>query len=194
MASILLGTDGPKKKLQRVNQFLRTTKALEIAGEHLLNKTAIAFRLGRDPVTGRAWKPLKPNTIIGRRKRTSRPLLDRGILRASFQRGGRSNIWRFRGDELLAIGSSQMTAVWHQIGTKGGPENSYKIRPKRRKSLRFPIAAKTGTKRKAGGFWAFAKEITHPGLPSRRMLGASKLDAIKVAGILKKHVDKRLER
>lgn len=189
MASILLGTAAVKAKLQRVEKFLRSRKGLEIAAEHILNRVGVGFRRGMDPASKKPWKRLRPNTIAGRRKGTSKPLNNTGLLRASFTRGGRNNIYRFRGSAALVIGSSRQEAVFHNFGTRG----PYKIRPNRKKSLRFVVAGKTGAKRRGGGFWAFAKEITHPGLPARPMLKVSRGMAIRVAKLTAKALDERLE-
>ena len=188
-SSIITGTDAAASKIARVEKYLRSQRGLETAGEHVLNRTALAFRRGINPMTGSPWKPLKPNTIISRRKRTSKPLNDSGLLRASFNRGGRDNIFRYRGSDALIVGSSSMKAVWHHFGTDG----PYTIRPTRKAWLRFPVASRTGTKRRGGGWWAFAKEVTHPGLVARPMIGVNRAQAIRIAKTMKKHVDRELE-
>jgi len=187
--SILFGANAVNMKLSRVEKYLRSQEGLEVAGEHVLNRTAAAFRRGYDPVTKQPWKRLRPNTVTGRRGQSSKPLLDRGLLRASFNRGGRQNIWKFRGSDALIIGSSSKKAVFHNEGTKG----PYKIRKKRKKSLRFPVAGKTEAPRDAGGFWAFAREVTHPGLPRRRMLGLSRGMSIMISKMIAEDLDGRME-
>lgn len=121
------------------------------------------------------WRALRPNTIAGRRKRSSRILQDTGLLRASFVPA-----W----DEKAAVvGSAQKVSLWHEKGTKGSPETPYPIRPKRPGGvLVFPVAAdgrrvkfsfsSIATKKtyKKGDMFAFAKLVMHPGLPRRIML------------------------
>lgn len=188
MGSILLGRKEAARRLSEAGKFLRSREGLEIAGEHVLNRTALGFRRGIDPVSGTPWKRLRPNTIAGRRRGSSKPLNNIGLLRGSFIVGGRSNIHKFKGSDSLTVGSSRQEAVWHNFGTKG----PYTIRKKRKKSLRFAVAGKTTAKRKGGGYWMFADEVTHPGLPARRMLGINRAQAIRIEKLMKKHVDKKL--
>lgn len=188
MASILLGQKTVKKRLHDAGKWLRTKEGLEIAGEIVLDNTAQSFRSAKDAVTGAPWKRLRPNTIVARRKGSSKPLNNIGLLRGSFLVGGRGNIYKFRGDKSLTVGSSRQEAVFHNLGTRG----PYTIKPTRKKMLRFAVAGNTGNPRRAGGFWMFAKEIRHPGLPMRRMLGVNKKQALRIEKKMKDHIDKRL--
>lgn len=115
------------------------------------------------------WAKLRPNTVAGRRKKTSLVLQDTGQLRQSYQ-------MNFNGEQVV-IGSADSKALWHGEGTK-----PYTIRPKNAKVLAFivaegghkvPFAFSSTTTRhtfKKGQMLAFAKEVHHPGLPARRML------------------------
>lgn len=116
------------------------------------------------------WKPLSPNTIAGRRKGSSMPLQDTGGMRRSFT-------MKFDANEAR-VGSAMQIAEYHEKGT--GP---YVIKPKDPNGvLAFRAAfatnrvansfSSTRTKKtfRKGEAYAFAKEVHHPGLPSRRML------------------------
>ena len=125
------------------------------------------------------WRRLRPNTIAGRRKGSSRVLQDTGLLRASFVPA-----W----DEKAAVvGSASKVSLWHEKGTKGSPETPYPIRPKKPGGvLAFPVATggilvpilpkgfKKGDlifgKKLKSRRMMFARMVMHPGLPRRRML------------------------
>jgi len=115
------------------------------------------------------WKPLRPNTVIGRRKQSSVILQDTGLLRASFVPA-----WD---DKEAVVGSADKRSLWHEKGTK-----PYSIAPKNRIFLAFPHVAGTPLKKAftfpsrerkfaAGTPFVFTKgPVMHPGLPARRML------------------------
>ena len=128
------------------------------------------------------WRVLRPNTIAGRRKGSSRVLQDTGLLRASFVPA-----W----DEKAAVvGSASKVSLWHEKGTKGSPETPYPIRPKKPGGvLAFPVAAGTAGStlvpilpknyKKGDPIFArqlksrammFRRMVMHPGLPRRIML------------------------
>ena len=98
------------------------------------------------------WKPLRPNTVAARRKGSSKPLQDTGLLRQSYA-------WEADASKAV-VGSPRKTALWHNEGT-----SPYTIRPK---TLGGRLAFMT-----AGGM-VFAKQVNHPGLPARRMLPTRK--------------------
>ena len=115
------------------------------------------------------WRSLRPNTIVGRRKRSSVILQDTGLLRASF-----TPQWD---DKRAIVGSADKKSLWHEKGTR-----PYTITPKRRiflafphtagrplsKATFFPSAERTFAK---GTPFIFTKgPIHHPGLPRRAML------------------------
>lgn len=124
------------------------------------------------------WRALRPNTIAGRRKGSSRVLQDKGLLRASFVPA-----W----DEKAAVvGSAEKVALWHEKGTKGSPETPYPIAPRNRIFLAFPHAGGTPLKKATffpsaertfakGTPFVFTKgPIMHPGLPRRILLPTEK--------------------
>src|SRR3990167_2319189 len=120
------------------------------------------------------WRPLKPNTLANRRMGSGRILQNNRFLQASF-------IPKWNENEAI-VGSPVFYALFHEKGTKGSPETPYEITPKRAKFLRFKVATgfgvrtvmlKSGRKMTlpfAEGQEVFAKKVTHPGLPVRRML------------------------
>jgi phage gpG-like protein len=97
------------------------------------------------------WRPLSPNTIAGRRKASSKPLQDKGLLRASWTtaRGNPKVV-----GDTVSVTSNVKYAPYHEFGS--GP---FTIRPKTAKRLAFMTA----------GGMRFAKEIHHPGIPKRQM-------------------------
>lgn len=173
-------------KIDAAAALLRSRRVLEIGGEAVLGEALDAFRNAADPATGSPWKPLRPNTVAARRKGSSSPLLNTGVLRASFGRGGRGNIWR-EGTHTLAVGSAHKTAVWHHEGTK-----PYTIVPRNRKWLRFVVAGGGGKARRGGGGYAFARKVHHPGLPARPMLGVSALAATRIEALMKAEMERAL--
>ena len=138
-------------------------------------------------MTGTPWPKLKPMTIAGRRKMSSRVLQDTGLLRASFLPQ-----WD---DQAARVGTASEISKYHEYGTKG----PYEIKPKRAKALAWKVAGPlmgatpsglsffrsatvgkkfgkgfssliTGTTYRKGENIVFAQSVTHPGLPVRRML------------------------
>lgn len=121
------------------------------------------------------WRPLRPNTLAGRRKGSGRILQDKGLLRASFHPQ-----WD---DRAAIVGSPSKIAGWQHRGTKGSPETPYPIEPKKKGGLlRFKVATRFGVRTVVGpsgrrltlpfaeGGFVFARRVVHPGLPSRRLL------------------------
>ena len=121
------------------------------------------------------WRPLKPNTLAGRRMGSGRILQNNRFLQASFMPKWNEN--------EAVVGSPVFYALFHEKGTKGSPETPYPIRPKKPGGfLRFKVATRFGARTVtlksakkitlpfAEGREVFAREVMHPGLPIRRML------------------------
>ena len=129
-------------------------------------------------LTGSKWAKLSKNTIAGRRKGSSNPLLNTGLLRASYSARATAQDAR--------VGSPMLIALWHEEGT-----DPYPITPKKASVLAFPVAKgfyKTAGQRKRatvkanfsslitrktyrkGQLLGFARRVNHPGLPARPML------------------------
>lgn len=123
---------------------------------------------------GARWKPLTPNTIAGRRKASSKPLLDTGQLRQSFTAKVSARSVR--------VGTEKIYAATHEYG------DTRTIKPKNAKILAFPVdsgfAGPKGKVRrsfsslttrktyKRGQLLGFAKEVTVT-IPPRPMLPKS---------------------
>lgn len=143
---------GLAKKLINVGRELNPAALLKQIGLRQMKWVDDNFR--SDGALAGGWAQLSKNTIAGRRKGSSKPLQDSGILRASFTAGGKGNIFNIAGNEVT-IGSAIPYASYHEEGT--GP---YEIRPIRAKFLRFMTA--DGPR--------FAKVVHHPGIPKRKIL------------------------
>lgn len=119
------------------------------------------------------WKPLSPNTVAGRRKGSSKILQDTGRLKNSFsfelQPGGGS----------VRVGTNLEYAKYHHYGTR-----PYTIRPVRARVLAFAI----------GGGMAFARQVNHPGLPSRPLIPSVKTAARLAKETIEAAINKRLGR
>lgn len=73
-----------------------------------------SFRQSKDPVTGRGWAALAPETIERRRKKSGKPLIDTGALRgATHARATR------RGVIFGVSGAPATYAGTHQFGRPG---------------------------------------------------------------------------
>ncbi len=148
--------------MARLSRKVESRAYLETLGLRILAWVDENFRAGG---LEHPWVPLSPNTIASRRQGSgagsAQPLRDTGRMAQSFvyelDPGGRS-VW---------VGTRDEKAQWHQEGTR-----PYIIRPVRAKMLRFITASPQGpkSKRGGGGFFAFAKEVHHPGIPARPLL------------------------
>jgi len=141
-------------------------------GIQALNWINRNFQIEGGLLSSGPWAKLKPNTIAGRRKGSSKILQDTGQMRQGFT-------MQFS-DQQVAVGTAIEVAKFHEKGTA-----PYTIKPVRAKALAFAIAeggarvtqavamqsARSGSGRfRKGQQLAFAKEVHHPGLPPRRML------------------------
>ena len=120
-------------------------------------------------LSGRPWAKLSENTIIGRRKKSSRILQDIGRLRQSFTSKPTT--------QDVRVGTDVFYAPYHEEGgTKW-----YDIRPVRARALAFPAVGGQRTKAsfssittrrtfRKGGSIAFAQFVRHPPLIKRKML------------------------
>ena len=146
---IVVDTTAARAKLTRVGQRFDEKKYLNLIGVALLYWVDQNFKKEGIEIK---WRPLSPNTIAARRKngRGAKILQDTGRLKMSF-----IDKYSVYGDQWVQVGSNDPRAEWHHKGTR-----PYTIRPVRAKMLRFMTT----------NGWAFAKEIHHPGLPSRPLL------------------------
>jgi hypothetical protein len=108
--------------------------ALQQAGENLSGNLSMALELGADLVAAHA--------------KTSHGYTDRtGLLTNSIDKGDLEGSFKSQ-DLTITVSAGAPYAVFVEEGTR-----PHKIRPRFRKSLRWPVE---------GGF-AFAKEVDHPG-------------------------------
>lgn len=117
------------------------------------------------------WKPLRPNTLAGRRMGSGRILQNNRFLQANFN---------LKWDENEAVvGNPIFYSKFHEEGVP----HTWTIKPKKAGGfLRFKVATRFGVRTvtlKSGkkitlpfaeGKEVFAREVMHPGLPIRRML------------------------
>lgn len=148
---VSLDADHAVAKLRALDAGIGEREILKAIGLRHLSYTMAQFRTqGKD--TG-GWKPLRPNTIAGRRKGRgpardgAKILQNTGALRQSFvSRVLAGLVW---------VGTRNQIAEYHQHGTR-----PYTIRPTRAKRLRFMTTAGLRT----------ASVVHHPGLPARPMI------------------------
>jgi len=149
-ASIEVDLSDVTKRFDRAARGIDNSLVLAAVGKRLLRWVDDNFRQSG---IERRWAPLKPSTIAGRRKGSSKPLLDTGQMRRTF-------VMRVVGNAVL-VGSQSEIASYHHHGTK-----PYVIRPKRGQFLKF---------KGAGGQNVFVREVHHPGLPARPLLPTKSL-------------------
>ncbi len=145
-------------------------------------------------MTGTPWAKLKPMTVAGRKKGSSKILQDTTALRISFLPQ-----WD---DQAARVGSAMEISKYHEegTGTFGPKGQSYIIEPKPGgKALAWKVSGplmgatpsglsffrsatvgkkfgrgfsslRTGTTYKKGENVVFARRVVHPGVPIRRML------------------------
>ncbi len=120
-------------------------------------------------LTGTPWRKLSENTILGRRKQSSRVLQDTGELRRSFTIDYSS--------EQASVGTAKQYALFHEFGTDPYvivPKNAsvlafpHKLGTPLKKSVEFPSIGRSHPKGTPIMFSPWG--VYHPGLPVRRML------------------------
>lgn len=143
-------------RLQAIKAFLLRRKPLEIAGREIERHNVQAFEASRDPQTGAAHRPNRPNTVAA--KVSAQVLVASGRMGRSLRKGAPGNIYQATGRELR-YGTRDPNAAFAQYGTR-----PHSIKPKSAKVLRF---------RGTGGV-AYARSVRHPGTPVRRIVGVSR--------------------
>jgi phage gpG-like protein len=144
---------GVREMAVAVSRALGERKLLAAIGARHLRWVSDQFRTeGRQTGSAGPWKPLRPSTIAGRRGKggSAKILRDTGRLAQSFTVG-----YGFSSG-FVEVGTADRRARWHHEGTR-----PYVIRPVRAKALRFRVA---------GGSFAFARSVRHPGLPARTLV------------------------
>lgn len=119
------------------------------------------------------WRPLSPNTIAGRRRGSSKVLQDTGRLKNSF------SFQLLSGGDSVQVGTNVEYAKHHHYGTR-----PYTIRPARARVLAFAVA----------GGMAFARQVNHPGLPSRPLIPSVRTATKLARETIEAAINKRLGR
>lgn len=138
-----------QRKLAKFGKKLDTRTILAAIGLRQLRWIDKNFKVGG---LERKWKPLARSTVAGRRKGSSKPLLNTRKLQASF-------VFKVLADQVK-VGSRDVRAKWHHEGTK-----PYTIKPKSKKMLRFKTEKGT----------VFTTKVDHPGLPSRPLIPSKRV-------------------
>lgn len=124
----------------------------------------------------RKWAPLRPSTIAGRRKGrgtgSAQALQDTGRLKQSF------SVLKDDGVSIT-VGTNLLYAKFHHKGT--GP---YEIRPKQKRYLKFMTP---------NGF-RFARNVSHPGIPSRPLIPSDQLARTIAVDAVNNIIDAKLKR
>ena len=157
------------RRLTALGAALDGRAMMDLVGQRTIAWIDRNFRVGG---LERLWAPLSPNTVAARRAGkgagTAQPLRDTGRMAQSFTPGTPDSAYDV-GVDYVTVGTNDEKAVFHQFGTR-----PYVIRPKNKKFLRFvtatpPRGAKKPQKAQRG-FYSFAREVHHPGVPARPML------------------------
>lgn len=97
-------------------RLLDLTPVFRVAGEDLKTLIDDSFETSRAP-NGQPWETLKPATIRKRRQRSSKPLVDTGVLRNSISYSASARTLRF--------GTNVPYAGFHQFGTEHIPPRPF---------------------------------------------------------------------
>lgn len=143
--SVVIDVSGALRKIKHIDDKFEPSTLTKRIGFDILDWVNENFEKGG---IEKSWPPLSRNTVASRRKGSSTPLQDTGILRQSF------DMFSAGGSDVF-VGTKNTIAKYHEHGTR-----PYIIHPRERKVLRFMTA---------DGF-RFAREVHHPGIPQRKML------------------------
>lgn len=159
-------------KLRAINASLDQNALLQAIGLRLIGWTMQNFK---QQGIEKKWKPLSPNTVAQRRKASSVPLQNTGILRASWtQSAGNPKVL----GDTVSVTSNVKYAPFHEFGTR-----PYTIKPKTKKMLAF----------KTAGGMRFAKKVNHPGLPQRKMAPSKAMARTLALSVVNAAVDRKLK-
>lgn len=114
------GGKSPDKAARAWGAMMRRTTdlgpAMKVGAESVNRLLKTSFQESRTP-TGTSWKPLDPETVKRRRKQSSKPLIDTGVLRNStYARGGARTIY---------FGTNIGYAGFQQFGTRRIPARPF---------------------------------------------------------------------
>lgn len=114
------GGQSPDKAARAWAAMMRRTTdlgpAMKVGAESVNRLLKMSFQDSRTP-TGTGWQPLDPETIKRRRKKSSKPLIDTGVLRNStYARSGARTIY---------FGTNIGYAGYQQFGTRYIPARPF---------------------------------------------------------------------
>lgn len=193
--TVELQADHLKRALEAVRLAIATpAEMMGSIGESLLRVNQERHDAGLAP-DGSKWKPLAPSTIGAEAWKGTREKMQKAgqtSIAAARKAQGRRVLYRngdmlrsfdyqAEGDELK-LGFDDEKAKWHHFGTGTyGPRgSSYEIRPKVKKALAF------------GGL--VRSRVTHPGIPSRPLIGFPASDQQLVGDVVADHLTAVLTR
>lgn len=147
-----------QRAIARAQKYLSDlTPFYEDVGAYMERVTENRFRTETGP-DGQPWKELAASTRAA--KANDKILTERGKMRESLSSEA--------DPDGVTVGFSDRKARWHQFGTK-----PYTIEPKNGRWLAFQGAS--GMR--------FARQVEHPGVPARPMLGISPANEREILAI-----------
>lgn len=144
------------------------------AAEMALVAMRESFDRQQDPSTGSPWPPAAPSTLEAKGG-AGRLLVATGQLRASLERGAPGNVFRV-GRTAVMVGTADRAAGFAQHGTK-----PHEILPRRASVLAWPPGN-------------FARRVSHPGTPPRRIVGVSRATARLIERAMKHGSEESMKR
>lgn len=133
----MIGIKGDIGKIEvdlqnKINNLNNIDRVLERIAQDMKKETQLNFRKSTSP-DGTKWQELSPITIAGRKKKSNKPLVDRGTLRRSIRATVEGN--------QAVIGTNLKYAGIHQFGgtvkKDSGKKNMYWKHNKRTGSLKM---------------------------------------------------------
>jgi phage virion morphogenesis protein len=103
-----------RHEAERLARIRDMRPAMQIVEQDIITSTDMNFRRAQTP-EGTAWEPLKKSTIKQRRKGSSKPLNDTGVLRASITTGKKGNVNQVN-NQSVQVGTNLPYAAIHQFG------------------------------------------------------------------------------
>lgn len=141
----MIGIKGDIGKIEvdlqnKINNLNNIDRVLERIAQDMKKETQLNFRKSTSP-DGTKWQELSPITIAGRKKKSNKPLVDRGTLRRSIRATVEGN--------QAVIGTNLKYARIHQFGGTIKPKNrkALKVGSRTLKSISIPARPYIGVNR-----------------------------------------------
>lgn len=173
-----------RRALSQLSAQLRDmTGVMRALSEVMVDASARAFERRANPATGVPWKPLsqgRNNQRAARGRSVENILQDTGLLVESITQPGSPGSVREIGPDHALIGTNIVYAAIHQLG---GKTPAHTITARRARALHIPGIG-------------FRHSVKHPGsaIPARPFLGISPQDMDVMRGIIRRHLERALER